>query len=117
MSVKPKGFNYVSTMMCGSCSVEGSYKLAFMALARKLRGGKTFTQKDLDSCMCNEAPGSPNFAILSFKSGFHGRLLGSLSSSRTKAVHKVDIPAFDWPAAEPPRYKYPLKENEDYNKA
>jgi len=67
--------------------------------------------------MCNAAPGSPNFAILSFKSGFHGRLLGALSTSRTKALHKVDIPAFDWPAAEPPRYKYPLEENVDYNEA
>ena len=65
----------------------------------------------------NQAPGSPNKAVLSFKNGFHGRLFGSLSSSRTKAIHKVDIPAFDWPAAEPPKYKYPLEDNVEYNKA
>lgn len=31
-------------------------------------------------------------------------------------MHKVDFPAFDWPAAEPPRYKYPLNENAEYNR-
>ena len=67
--------------------------------------------------MMNQAPGSPNKAVLSLKNGFHGRLFGSLSSSRTKALHKVDIPAFDWPAAEPPKYKYPLEDNVEYNKA
>jgi 4-aminobutyrate aminotransferase-like enzyme len=42
-----------------------------------------------DSCMDNKAPGSPQLAILSFKSGFHGRMLGSLSATRSKAIHKV----------------------------
>jgi 4-aminobutyrate aminotransferase/(S)-3-amino-2-methylpropionate transaminase len=28
----------------------------------------------------------------------------------------VDIPAFNWPIANFPRYKYPLKEHEPYNK-
>jgi 4-aminobutyrate aminotransferase / (S)-3-amino-2-methylpropionate transaminase len=75
------------------------------------------TEEELSSCMKNSAPGSPNYAILSLKQGFHGRLLGSLSTSRTKAMHKVDIPAFDWPAAQNPIYKYPLAENADYNRA
>jgi 4-aminobutyrate aminotransferase/(S)-3-amino-2-methylpropionate transaminase len=39
--------------------------------------------------MDNKAPGSPQLAILSFKSGFHGRMLGSLSATRSKAIHKV----------------------------
>ena len=39
----------------------------------------------------------------------------SLSTSRTKALHKVDIPAFDWPASMAPEYKYPLAENSEYN--
>lgn len=66
--------------------------------------------------MRNELPGSPNLGVLSFKSGFHGRMFGSLSTSRTKPVHKLDMPAFDWPAAEPPRYKYPLEKHEQYNR-
>lgn len=30
---------------------------------------------------------------------------------------QVDIPAFDWPIAKFPRYKYPLAQNKDYNDA
>ena len=26
------------------------------------------------------------------------------------------MPMFDWPAVEPPRYKYPLDENVEYNR-
>lgn len=55
--------------------------------------------------------------ILSFKSGFHGRLLAALSATRTNPLHKIGFPAFDWPSAEPPRYKYPLAENQEYNNA
>ena len=75
------------------------------------------TQEELDAAMLNLPPGSPKYSILSFKSGFHGRLLGALSATRTNPLHKLDIPAFDWPAAEPPRYKYPLEENVEYNRA
>jgi 4-aminobutyrate aminotransferase / (S)-3-amino-2-methylpropionate transaminase len=74
------------------------------------------TQEELDTCMCNISPGSPNLAVLGFKSSFHGRLFGSLSVTRSKNVHKLDIPAFDWPSAEPPRYKYPLAHHEEYNR-
>ena len=71
----------------------------------------------MSSVMLNLAPGAPNTSILSFKSGFHGRGLGTLSSTRTNPLHKVGLPAFDWPAAEPPRYKYPLEDNVEYNTA
>ena len=67
--------------------------------------------------MMNASPGSPNKGVLSFKCGFHGRLFGCLSSTRTKAIHKLDLPAFDWPVAEPPQYKYPLEENIEFNKS
>ena len=49
--------------------------------------------------------------------GFHGRLLGTLSSNRCKGITKVDMPMFDWPAAMQPDYKYPLEENVAYNQA
>lgn len=42
---------------------------------------------------------------------FHGRTLGSLSTTHSKYIHKIDIPAFDWPIASFPAYKYPLNEN------
>lgn len=54
--------------------------------------------------------------MISFKGGFHGRLFGSLSTTRSKAIHKLDIPAFDWPACPFPALKYPLSENEQANK-
>ena len=106
--------------MCGSTSVEAAFKYAFMMHAAKKREGglhATPTQEELDSGNLNIAPGAPNYGILSFKSGFHGRMFASLSVTRTKAMFKRDIPAFDWPAAEPPRYKYPLADNEEYNAA
>ncbi|GAA5936734.1 hypothetical protein JCM3775_000183 [Rhodotorula graminis] len=62
------------------------------------------------SCMNNASPGSPELVAMSFKSGFHGRLFGSLSLTRSKAIHKLDIPAFDWPAVSWPSIKYPLDE-------
>jgi len=74
------------------------------------------TKEELDAAMLNLPPGAPKYSILSLKSGFHGRLFGALSTTRTNPLHKLDIPAFDWPAAEPPRYKYPLDANVEYNR-
>lgn len=91
-----------------------------MAYRARERGNADFTKEEMDSCMVNAQPGSPQLSVLSFKSGFHGRLFGSLSATRSKAIHKVDIPAFDWPVAPFPELKYPLeehtKENEEEEK-
>ena len=105
--------------MGGSCSNECAYKLAMITYAQRKRGGMSVaaTQEEMDSCLCNSLPGSANYGILSFSKGFHGRLFGSLSSSTSKALNKLDMPAFDWPSAKSPKYKYPLAENEEYNRA
>ena len=66
--------------------------------------------------MKNQLPGSPALSILSFTSAFHGRLFGSLSATRSKAIHKLDIPAFDWPAAPFPQLRYPLEKYEKENR-
>jgi 4-aminobutyrate aminotransferase/(S)-3-amino-2-methylpropionate transaminase len=87
-----------------------------MYKAKSLRGGSDPSELDLSSCMKNQAPGTPNLSILSFTSAFHGRMFGSLSTTQSKAIHKIDIPGFDWPKANVPRYKYPLEDHEDYNK-
>jgi 4-aminobutyrate aminotransferase/(S)-3-amino-2-methylpropionate transaminase len=64
---------------------------AFMYHRRKERGeDKDFTPEELSSCMKNEAPGSPDMAILSFGKAFHGRMFGSLSTTHSKAIHKLD---------------------------
>lgn len=116
VQVAPKGLSRMSAMMCGTCSVEGAFKTAFKTFRHKQRGGHdAFTEEELSSCMKNQGPGSPDLGILSFNMGFHGRLFGALSATRTKAAHKVDMPAFDWPAADPPTYLYPLDDNVAYN--
>jgi 4-aminobutyrate aminotransferase/(S)-3-amino-2-methylpropionate transaminase len=118
MSVAPKGMTNVFTVMCGSCANENAFKTAFMYKASKRRGqNQAFTELELSSCMNNQAPGSPDdMSILSFGQGFHGRLFGSLTATASKAIHKVDIPAFDWPKAPFPALKYPLHENVEHNK-
>ena len=109
----PRGLNQVFTAMAGSEANELAYKAAFMYYRQRLRGGPgvEFTEEELKSTMENQGPGSPQLSILSFKSAFHGRLFGSLSTTRSKPIHKLDIPAFDWPQATFPSLKYPLEEN------
>jgi len=107
----------VTTMACGSCSNENAFKAIFFAYMKKLRGGRTWTKEELDSCMLNVGPGAPKLAILSFHGGFHGRTLGSLTCTHSKPIHKIDVPAFPWPVAHFPKYKYPLEDNVKENAA
>ena len=51
----------------------------------------------------------------SFNGSFHGRTLGCLSATRSKALHKLDIPSFNWVYSDFPRIKYPLDDNIEYN--
>lgn len=117
LHVAPKGLNQVFTAQAGSDANELAYKAAFMWKRRQDRGGPDveFTPEEMTSAMNNQTPGSPELSILSFKSAFHGRLFGSLSTTRSKPIHKLDIPAFDWPQAPFPACKYPLDEHADYN--
>lgn len=117
MAVAPKGMTNVFTVMCGSCANENAFKTAFMYKAAKRRGNRDFNIEELNSCMKNEAPGTPDdMSILSFNQAFHGRLFGSLTATASKAIHKVDIPAFDWPKAPFPQLKYPLEAHKEHNK-
>nr|XP_039270060.1 4-aminobutyrate aminotransferase, mitochondrial-like [Styela clava] len=111
LSVAPRGLENVITMGCGSCSNENAFKAVFMSHQRKLRGElPLLTEENIASTMQNKAPGSPHLSILSFGGGFHGRTIGCLSATHSKAVHKIDIPAFDWPVADFPSLKYPLED-------
>ena len=77
----------------------------------KKRGGRAPSVEEMDTCLRNAAPGTPDLSVLSFQGGFHGRLFGSLTCTRSKAIHKLDIPAFrEWPAAPFPKLRYPLAE-------
>ncbi|KAF1835206.1 4-aminobutyrate aminotransferase [Decorospora gaudefroyi] len=117
LSVAPKGLNQVFTGQSGSDANELAYKAAFMWKRQQQRGGASadFSAEDISSSMNNKSPGAPDLSILSFKSGFHGRLFGSLSTTRSKPIHKLDIPAFDWPQAPFPSLKYPLSDHEAEN--
>ncbi|KAG1122538.1 hypothetical protein G6F42_011389 [Rhizopus arrhizus] len=116
MAVAPKGMTNVFTVMCGSCANENAFQTAFMYKAAKRRGDRDFNLEELNSCMNNQAPGSPDdMYILRFSQAFHGRLFGSLTATASKAIHKVDIPAFDWPKAPFPQLKYPLEEHQQHN--
>lgn len=119
LSVAPKGLDQVFTAQAGSDANELAYKAAFMWKRQHQRGGShvDFTEHEISSSMTNQSPGAPQLSILSFKSAFHGRLFGSLSTTRSKAIHKLDIPAFDWPQAPFPALKYPLEEHAAENAA
>ncbi|XP_021937184.1 4-aminobutyrate aminotransferase, mitochondrial isoform X2 [Zootermopsis nevadensis] len=118
LQVAPSGLNHVTTMMCGSCSNENAFKNIFIWYQRKQRGGSSdFSQEETESCMMNQSPGSPTLSVMSFQGAFHGRTLGALSTTHSKYIHKIDIPAFDWPIASFPQYRYPLHENQRENDA
>lgn len=118
MSVAPKDLPCITTMMCGSCSNENAFKNIFLWYCRNRRGlNVEFTEEEKASCMINLPPGSPKLSILSFHGGFHGRTIGALSTTHSKYIHKIDVPALDWPIARFPVYKYPLEENCRENKA
>ena len=119
LRVAPKGLNQVFTAMAGSDANETAYKAAFMWRRQQERGGADveFSPEDLSSSMLNHTPGSPHLSVMSFTSAFHGRLFGSLSTTRSKPIHKLDIPAFDWPQAPFPALKYPLEQHMEENAA
>lgn len=116
ISIAPRGMKHVNTFMCGACSNEHQIRSVAICAAFMRRQGRLPSEEELTSTIRNQAPGSPKVAILSFLNGFHGRTLGCLSATRSKATHKVDLPAFDWPACNFPRYKYPFEENVEYNR-
>lgn len=110
LKVAPEGLPRIFTAQSGSEANELAYKAAFMLYRRRERGeGVEWTREEITSCIDNAKPGSPDLAILSFKDSFHGRGFGSLSTTRSKAVHKLDIPSFNWPQAPFPALKYPLE--------
>lgn len=114
----PEGQTHVWSGLSGADANELAYKAAFMWYNDKHRGGfkKEFTEEEKQTVMLNDAPGSPNLAVLAFKRAFHGRLFASASTTCSKPIHKLGFPAFHWPHAQYPEYKFPLEENEEANR-
>ncbi|EGR49573.1 aminotransferase class-III [Trichoderma reesei QM6a] len=118
LKVAPPGCDKIFTAQSGSEANELAFKAAFMLYRRKERGeGVDWSDSEISSCLNNAKPGSPDLAILSFANSFHGRGFGSLSATRSKAVHKLDIPSFNWPQAPFPALKYPLDKHAEENAA
>jgi len=53
----------------------------------------SWTATELQETMWNRQPGTNAMKMISFEGGFHGRSMGALSLTRSKAIHKLDIPA------------------------
>nr|XP_002127680.1 4-aminobutyrate aminotransferase, mitochondrial-like [Ciona intestinalis] len=118
LRVAPEGLSNVITMGCGSCANENAYKAAFLWYMRDRRGYELPPAEDdeaYSSCVMNQVPGSPKLSMLSFEGGLHGRTLAALSTTHTRPLLKLDMPAFDWPIAPFPKLKYPLEEHESEN--
>ncbi|GAB7365631.1 hypothetical protein MBLNU230_g6696t2 [Neophaeotheca triangularis] len=113
----PPGMDQVFTASTGSDANETAYKAAFMWRRARERGDADFTMEEIESSMQNQAPGAPKYSIMSFNGGFHGRTFGSLATTRSKAIHKLDIPSFDWPSAPFPKLHYPLDQFTSENAA
>ncbi|KAH3661549.1 hypothetical protein OGAPHI_006397 [Ogataea philodendri] len=112
----PKGQKYVWNGLSGADANELAFKAVFFNYQSKKRGfDKQFSSEEEASCMENQAPGNPELAVLSFARAFHGRLFASGSVTRSKPIHKMDMPSFKWPKAEFPSYKYPEVDNKEYN--
>lgn len=118
LSVAPAGHSEVTTMMCGTCSNENCFKSAFIQYMDKHRESPLSPDSpEFETALINKPPGSPNLSVLSFMGAFHGRALATLSCTHSKPIHKLDIPAFDWPIAPFPRLRYPLEEFTRENQA
>lgn len=104
----PRGHDRVMTVTTGAEAVENALKAAFAWKARRLRGGRAWTADELAAVMRNRQPGINDLKIISFEGAFHGRTLGALSATRSKAIHKLDFPAFDWPVVPFPANRFPL---------
>ncbi len=118
LPLAPKGLTEViNTCGCGSSANENAFKVAFLHYMAKKRGKNPPTQQEIDSALLNQAPGAPELAVVSFRRAFHGRMIASLSTTRSKALHKVGMPSFDWPVAPFPEIKYPYSDHISYNQA
>jgi 4-aminobutyrate aminotransferase/(S)-3-amino-2-methylpropionate transaminase len=115
MRVAPAGMDRVFTVTTGSEAVENAIKAAFIRFAQTRRGGRAPTDEELAASMHNTQALAGKMKVVSFEGSFHGRSLGALSLTRSKPIHKVDMPAFGWPTVPFPANLWPLAEHEKEN--
>jgi hypothetical protein len=117
MRVAPAGMTQVFTVTTGAEAVENALKAALVWHASRRRGGATPSPADLADCMKNQQASANAMKVLSFSGAFHGRSLGALSATRSRAIHKLDFPAFDWPVVDFPSNLFPLSDHAAENAA
>ena len=106
--ISPKKLNKVIfTCGCGSSANELAIKLSMFRRGNVHQG----------NIRQMEVPDESQFTVLSFKNGFHGRIGGTLTLTRSKPIQKLGIPQFNWPMAPFPILRHPLNENNEYNSA
>jgi 4-aminobutyrate aminotransferase/(S)-3-amino-2-methylpropionate transaminase len=99
----------------GGEGVEAALKAAFIVHGetRREREGRPKNPLDLApaelQAIVDNQKGS-DAVVLSFHGGFHGRGLGSLSATHSKAMHKADLPCFPWPSVPFPGNRFPLEQ-------
>ncbi|KAJ5472385.1 Pyridoxal phosphate-dependent transferasemajor regionsubdomain 2 [Penicillium desertorum] len=76
MRAAPPGCTQVFPAQSGSEANDLAFKAAFMAYRQQQRAGSPWTECEQETAMKNQAPGSPDLAILSFRNSFHGRSFG-----------------------------------------
>lgn len=116
MRIAPKGHTRVFAVTSGAEAVENALKAAFIARANRTRGGAADDTERAEA-MRNHQVRANGMKVLSFEGAFHGRSLGALSATRSKVVHKLDFPAFDWPVLPFPANRFPLEDHAEKNRA
>ncbi len=115
--VAPAGMTQVLTVGSGAEAVENAVKIACLQKLTRRRG-RPFTAEDAAASMHNAQVAANELRVISFEGGFHGRTLGALSATRSKAIHKVDFPAFAlWHVLPFPANRFPLAPNAAANAA
>src|SRR4051794_18291990 len=117
MRIAPRGHTRLVTVTTGSEAVENAIKAAFVRHAAVRRKGAAFSAEDLAACLENQQASANAMQVISFEGGFHGRSLGALSLTRSKAIHKLDFPAFAWPKVRFPDVRFPLAAHAAENRA
>jgi 4-aminobutyrate aminotransferase/(S)-3-amino-2-methylpropionate transaminase len=117
MRIAPAGMSHVVTLATGAEAVENAIKAAFIRHASRRRGGAPPSAEELALALVNRQPHTASLKVISFEGSFHGRTLGALSATHSKAIHKLDFPAFDWPMVPFPENRFPLAEHAAENRA
>ena len=117
----PRGMARVFCVDAGGEGVEAALKAAFIVHGERRRAALGQAQDPLRlegtelAAILDNA--GTDAVVVSFTGAFHGRGLGPLSATHSKAIHKADLPAFPWPSAPFPANRFPASRYAERNAA